>query len=73
MKFNDKNLIIQRGIDDFNDGKSNLECPFSYRTAANLVCLWNQGWDKGNNTTCKGKNCTAKNGIGHSQEFCNEH
>lgn len=47
--------------------------PSRPRSNANGVCWWNDGWESESKKTCKGVKCSAKRGIGHSDECIKEH
>jgi ribosome modulation factor len=73
MNYSDPNSIIDAGRQAYISGMSNLDCPIDRRTSANAVCLWMEGWQEECGITCKGTNCKAKKGIGHSQQCHKEH
>jgi ribosome modulation factor len=73
VNYSDHNSIISAGKQACIDGKSNLDCPIDKRVNANAACLWLQGWSSEAAITCKGTGCSAKNGVGHSQECIDEH
>jgi len=61
------------GRESYHAGIEQLDCPISGRTNANAKCLWVEGWIKAYNNRCKGEQCKADNGIGHSKECEDEH
>ena len=76
IDYNNPSSIVEAGRTAFLEGSSNLDCPISYRTDANAVCLWQRGWEKALRTSkdiCNGENCEALRGVGHSQECARAH
>ena len=73
INYNDKKSIIEAGRKAATEGKSNLDCPISKRTHANDACLWIKGWEEGYKSICKGRQCNAVSGVGHSQECHDDH
>ena len=69
----DYNNPTESGRKAFLKGSSRDSNPVDYRTNANAHALWISGWDKQSKVTCKGENCTAIRGVGHSDECANEH
>ena len=64
----------QSGRDAFLAGKSINENPCDRRTHANHSVHWHDGWlEQSKIPTCKGKNCTAIRGVGHSEECTKDH
>jgi ribosome modulation factor len=73
INYNDKSSIIEAGRSAAVQGKSNLDCPISTRTHANDAQLWMKGWGEGQESICKGRNCNAVSGVGHSKECHDDH
>ncbi len=73
MDYSSPLTIIESGKLAYRLGVERSDCPISSRTHANEICWWNQGFDLEAAKTCKGDNCTAKRGIGHSDECIKEH
>lgn len=73
MDYSTPTTIFESGVRAFNLGVSKDDCPISRRTHANAIHWWNDGWDSAAAKTCKGTNCNAVNGAGHSNECIQEH
>lgn len=73
MDYSTPQTIIESGARAYRLGIEKSDCPISSRTGANKICWWNDGWEAEAAKTCKGKNCNAKRGIGHSDECIKEH
>ena len=73
MDYSTPLTIIESGARAFNLGLSKDECPISQRTNSNGIIWWNIGWDNEAENTCKGKNCKARRGVGHSAECVLDH
>ena len=67
------NNPAQSGKEAFLNGKARDSNPIDYRTNANAWSEWFHGWDEQNKMTCKGENCKAISGIGHSNECIKNH
>jgi hypothetical protein len=66
--------IKKLGRKAYRLGLKKSDCPISHRTNANGIHWWSQGWDEEEQaTTCKGTKCSAKLGIGHSDDCEKEH
>ncbi len=66
-------LVKESGAKAYRLGLNKSDCPISYRTGANKIHWWNEGWNEEAAKTCKGSNCTAKRGMGHSDDCKKEH
>lgn len=73
IDYSTPHTIKESGARAYRLGVEKSDCPISYRTGANQIQWWNDGWDEEAAKTCKGINCTAKHGIGHSDECIKEH
>ena len=73
MDYSTPLTIIESGQRAYRLGIKKSDCPIDSRTGANKICWWNDGWDLEAEKTCKGENCTAKRGVGHSDECEKEH
>ncbi len=60
------------GRDAFLNGKARNSNPCDIRTSLNARHHWYAGWDEQSKTECKGTNCTAIKGVGHSKECVTE-
>jgi hypothetical protein len=67
------NNPMQSGRDAFLTGKDISENPCDRRTHANHSNLWDKGWIEQSKRTCRGRNCKAINGNGHSLECLEDH
>lgn len=65
--------VMKEGGRAFNSGLKKGECPIETRTHSNHVQWWKQGWQAESDKTCKGLNCNAKRGVGHSEDCIEEH
>lgn len=61
------------GKEAFINGIPRTGNPIDRITHANHSLMWFDGWDLQNSITCKGRNCTAASGVGHSSECENDH
>jgi len=73
MDYSTPSSIKDSGRRAFLAGVEKSECPIDRRSHANAIHWWGDGWDEEANKTCKGTNCTAKRGKGHSKECIEEH
>ncbi len=73
MDYSTPQTIIESGKNARKLGIKKSHCPISPRTVVNSIGWWDDGWDAQNKITCKGRNCTAVNGVGHSVECHDDH
>lgn len=73
MNYDTPFTIKQSGRDAFKCGDTINDCPVSERTQANAILWWEDGWKEQESRTCKGRNCSAVDGICHSDECIKDH
>jgi len=73
MDYSTPLAIIESGARAFRVGIQKSDCPISSRTGANKIEWWRRGWEAESLKTCKGDNCAAVRGVGHSEECEREH
>ena len=61
------------GRESYYAGVEQIDCPIDGRTHANAKYLWVKGWIEASSNRCKGEQCEAVNGVGHSKECEDEH
>ena len=65
--------IKESGREAFFNNIKLEDCPISPITHANAIHYWKFGWHDASNNSCKGENCRAIRGAGHSEQCVKEH
>lgn len=73
MNYDKPETIIESGVQAYKDGIARNDHPISHRTGMNAISWWQDGWDQGKEQSCKGRNCRAFKGVGHSEECEHDH
>ena len=73
MDYSTPHTIKESGARAYRLGVEKSDCPISRRTGANGIHWWHDGWDEEAAKICKGINCAARRGVGHSKECIAEH